>query len=155
MDESSPPIAALSKTFAMPETSDSAANEQPAPMFYPQRIVLIQIEPPHPPRGTPLSKAVGKTGMIAPVESLVKLLGKHCRLSDYQWLVATNEPTQAIHQELVHAGLDNVLVMAMQIEIQWRCSCLDQSPMDQRMFGGVAHFFEELRGDDSVDSSAL
>lgn len=112
--------------------------------YHPRRVVCITVVPPY---NQPLY-AIDK-GVEAKIIELLHGLGPYCRVSKHQWLVATDEPTGGIWQELEHSGMGNVLVFAMLLESGWRFSCKALSEIDEWEFDGIAAFFQRKLGQEN------
>jgi hypothetical protein len=76
--------------------------------------------------------------------TIIHDLGPNCRIGKFQWLVASNEPCGGIKQELVHGGVDNVLVFGLLIDPDFNLCCLPTTERDAKEFDGIAAFFQNV-----------
>lgn len=106
--------------------------------YYPRRVVCITLVPSYDQPLYSIDKVVE-----AKIIEMMQGLGPYCRVSKHQWLVATDEPTGGISQDLEHDGITNVFVFAMLIESQWRFSCKPNCEIDEWEFDGLAAFFQQ------------
>jgi hypothetical protein len=77
------------------------------------------------------------------VDRLVTSLGPNCRVSKFQWMVATQEPCGAIAQDLDHEGIQNVFVFAALIGTDWKFCCKPLNAIDEWEFDGLGAFLQQ------------
>jgi hypothetical protein len=109
--------------------------------YHRRRVVCLTIVPSFTQAEYHLAPAVE-----AKVVKLVDGLGSNCRISKFQWLVATEEPCGAITQDLGHEGIENVLVFSALIGTDWKFWCKPQGNTDVWEFDGVAAFLQQHLG---------
>ena len=108
--------------------------------YHPQRVVCVTVLPSYDQADYRLDAAVE-----AKVVKLLTGLGPNCRVSKFQWLVATAEACGAITQDLGHEGLENVLVFSALIGTDWKFWCKPECKADEWEFDGVAVFLQSRR----------
>ncbi len=76
------------------------------------------------------------------ITKLVAHLGPSCRVNRMQWIVKTDEPADAIWQDLHGVAKCNLLVFAFLPDANFKFSCLPESERDEWDFDGIAAFFQ-------------
>jgi hypothetical protein len=105
--------------------------------YYPRRVVCVTVVPPY-----DKAEYAIDPNVEAKVVRLVTGLGHNCRVSKFQWLVATNEPCGGISQDLGHEGVENVFVFSALIGTDWKFWCKPRCNADEEEFDGVAAFLQ-------------
>ncbi|MFN3152182.1 hypothetical protein [Bremerella sp.] len=109
--------------------------------YHLQRIVCLTIVPSFEQVEYRLAPEVEST-----IVKQVEELGPNCRVSKFQWLIATAEPCGAITQDLGHQGIENVLVFSTLVGTDWKFWCKPQGEVDEWEFDGVAAFLQQQLG---------
>jgi hypothetical protein len=109
--------------------------------YHPRRVVCLTIVPSFQQPDYSI-----ETEVETKVIKLVEGLGPNCRVSKFQWLVATDEPCGAITQDLGHEGVENVFVYSALIATDWKFWCKPQGRADEWEFDGVAAFLQQQLG---------
>ncbi len=106
--------------------------------FHPHRVVCVTVVPSFDQTEYKLDAA-----LEVKVVKLVEGLGPNCRVSKFQWLVATAEACGAITQDLGHEGVENVFVFSALVGTDWKFWCKPQGKADEWEFDGVAAFLQQ------------
>lgn len=69
-----------------------------------------------------------------------------CQVSKFQWIVATDEPSGAIWQDLTHEGVQNVFVFSALVGMDWKFQCHPQCTDDEWEFDGLGAFLQRHVG---------
>ena len=109
--------------------------------YHRRRVVCLTVVPSFEQTAYVMAPAVE-----AKVVKLVEGLGPNCRVSKFQWLVATDEPCGAISQDLGHEGVENVLVFSVLVGTDWTFCCKPRGKADEWEFDGVAAFLQQQLG---------
>ncbi len=109
--------------------------------YLPRRIVCVTIVPAYGEAEYRLDPSI-ETKLI----TLLAGLGPTCRVSKLQWLVATVEPCDGISQDLVHEGVENVLVFSALVGADWKFCCCPKGLADDWEFDGVGAFLQQQLG---------
>ena len=118
--------------------------------YHSRRVVCITVVPSY-----EQSQYVVEDHVETKVLRLIEGLGPNCRVSKFQWLIATDEPCGAILQDLSHEGVDNVLTFSMLIANDWKFWCRPSSETDEWEFDGLAAFLQQQLVDPApLDSSS-
>jgi len=107
--------------------------------YHRNRVVCLTVIPPYAQAEYALDPAVE-----AKVVKLLDSVGQNCRVSKFQWLIATDEACGAIVQDLGHEGVENVLVFSALVGSDWKFWCNPRGEADEWEFDGVAAFLQRL-----------
>ncbi len=110
--------------------------------YHPRRVVCITVVPSY---GQP--EYAIDAQVEAKVIRLVGGVGPSCRVSRFQWFVATDEPCGAIQQDLAHEGIDNVFTFRLLLANDWRFWCKPRNETDEWEFDGLAAFLQKHLAD--------
>jgi hypothetical protein len=109
--------------------------------YLPRRIVCVTIVPAYGEAEYKLDPSI-ETKLI----TLLAALGPNCRVSKFQWLVATDEASGGISQDLVHEGVENVLVFSALVGTDWKFCCSPKGLADDWEFDGIGSFLQRQLG---------
>jgi len=109
--------------------------------FHPRRVVCLTVVP-----SFAQTEYILDTAIETKVVKLVEGLGPNCRVSKFQWLVATGEACGAIVQDLGHEGVENVFVFSALVGADWTFWCKPKGKTDEWEFDGVAAFLQQQLG---------
>ena len=84
--------------------------------------------------------------IVAKLVDLVSGIGPNCQVSKFQWIVATDEPSGAIWQDLTHEGVENVFVFSALVGTDWKFQCRPQCTDDEWEFDGLGAFLQRHVG---------
>jgi hypothetical protein len=106
--------------------------------YHLRRVVCITVVPSY-----DQSQYIVEDHVETKVRRLIEGLGPNCRVSKFQWLIATDEPCGAILQDLSHEGVDNVLTFSMLIATDWKFWCKPRNETDEWEFDGLGAFLQQ------------
>ena len=109
--------------------------------YYPRRVVCITVVPSYVQPEYAIDDAVE-----AKLIDLVSGMGPNCQVSKFQWLVATDEPSGAIWQDLTHEGVENVFVFSALVGSDWKFQCRPKCTDDEWEFDGLGAFLQKYVG---------
>jgi hypothetical protein len=109
--------------------------------YYPRRVVCITVVPSYNQPEYAIDDAL-EVKLI----DLLSGIGPNCQVSKFQWLVATNEPSGAIWQDLTHEGVKNVFVLSAIVGSDWKFQCHPKCTDDEWEFDGLAAFLQRHIG---------
>ena len=109
--------------------------------YYPRRVVCITVVPSYVQPEYAIDDAVE-----AKLIDLVSGMGPNCQVSKFQWLVATDEPSGAIWQDLTHEGVENVFVFSAIVGSDWKFQCRPKCTDDEWEFDGLGAFLQKYVG---------
>jgi len=116
-------------------------EKSPSGDYHRWRVVCITVVPPYDQADYKLDPVVETKAV-----RLVTGLGPSCRVTKFQWLVATDEPCGGIAQDLTHEGVENVFVFSALIGAGWKFWCMPHGKTDEWEFDGVAAFLQQQLG---------
>ncbi len=109
--------------------------------YYPRRVVFITVVVSYSQSDYTIDDAIE-----VKLVDLVRSIGPNCRVSKFQWLVATDEPSGAIWQDLTHEGVENVFVLSAIVGSDWKFKCRPKCTDDEWEFDGLAAFLQRQIG---------